>query len=45
MEVFQWQAIKLNDSNYDGEFFYALRSTGTVCRPSCPSRTPNKKNI
>lgn len=45
MEAYQWNAIHLNDSSYDGEFYYALRSTGTFCRPSCPSRIPNKRNV
>ncbi|HEO8420407.1 bifunctional transcriptional activator/DNA repair enzyme AdaA [Niallia circulans] len=45
MESYQWEAIHLNDPTYDGEFYYALKSTGTFCRPSCPSRTPNKKNV
>jgi AraC family transcriptional regulator of adaptative response / methylphosphotriester-DNA alkyltransferase methyltransferase len=45
MEPFQWEAIQLNDSTYDWKFFYALKSTGIFCRPSCPSRTPNKKNV
>jgi len=41
----QWQAIQNRDSAYDELFLYALTSTGTVCRPSCPSRTPNPKNV
>ncbi|MFD1174526.1 bifunctional transcriptional activator/DNA repair enzyme AdaA [Oceanobacillus picturae] len=45
MENLQWKAIKFNDSSYDGQFFYALKSTGTFCRPSCPSRLPNKNNV
>jgi len=45
VEPYQWDAIHLNDSTYDGDFYYALKSTGTFCRPSCPSRTPNKKNV
>ena len=41
----QWLAIKNCDKAYDGQFFYALKSTKIVCRPSCPARTPNPKNI
>lgn len=41
----QWLAIKNCDENYDGIFFYALKSTKTVCRPSCKARTPNPKNV
>lgn len=41
----QWLAIKDCDKKYDGVFFYALKTTKTVCRPSCTARTPNPKNI
>jgi len=41
----QWLAIKNCDKSYDGKFFYALKSTKTVCKPSCNARTPNPKNI
>ncbi len=41
----QWEAIKNCDKKYDGIFFYALKSTKTVCRPSCTARTPNPKNV
>ncbi|WP_158734669.1 bifunctional transcriptional activator/DNA repair enzyme AdaA [Alteribacillus sp. YIM 98480] len=33
------------DDAYDGLFFYAVKTTGIVCRPSCKSRRPNKINI
>jgi AraC family transcriptional regulator of adaptative response/methylated-DNA-[protein]-cysteine methyltransferase len=29
----------------DGAFVYAVRSTGVYCRPSCPSRRPNARQI
>lgn len=40
-----WQAILTNDASYDGQFFYAVTTTGIFCRPSCKSRPPNKKNV
>lgn len=40
-----WQAIIHNDSSYDDKFFYAVKTTGIFCRPSCKSRTPNKNNV
>ncbi|MGZ7151766.1 bifunctional transcriptional activator/DNA repair enzyme AdaA [Bacillus sp. BC08] len=40
-----WQAIIHNDSSYDSKFFYAVKSTGIFCRPSCKSRIPNKNNV
>ncbi|QKY71366.1 bifunctional transcriptional activator/DNA repair enzyme AdaA [Lentibacillus sp. CBA3610] len=33
------------DHSYDGVFFYAVKTTGIFCRPSCKSRCPNKENI
>ena len=40
-----WQAIIHNDSSYDSKFFYAVKSTGIFCRPSCKSRIPNRNTI
>ncbi|GAB6616442.1 MULTISPECIES: bifunctional transcriptional activator/DNA repair enzyme AdaA [Bacillus] len=40
-----WQAIIHNDSSYDSKFFYAVKSTGIFCRPSCKSRIPNRNNV
>ncbi|WP_281170152.1 bifunctional transcriptional activator/DNA repair enzyme AdaA [Paenibacillus pinihumi] len=41
----QWQAVSTNDASYDGTFFYAVRTTGIFCRPSCKSRLPKRENI
>lgn len=41
----KWQAILNNDASYDGQFFYAVKTTGIFCRPSCKSRPPKKENI
>ncbi|MFB4165007.1 Ada metal-binding domain-containing protein [Alteribacillus sp. JSM 102045] len=37
--------VHASDGAYDGLFFYAVKTTGIVCRPSCKSRRPNKENI
>ncbi len=29
----------------DGIFYYAVRTTGVYCRPSCPSRRPRPENV
>jgi AraC family transcriptional regulator of adaptative response/methylated-DNA-[protein]-cysteine methyltransferase len=29
----------------DGDFVYAVRSTGVYCRPSCPARKPQRKHV
>jgi len=41
----RWNAIVGNDPAYDGEFFYAVKTTGIFCRPSCKSRPPKMENI
>ncbi|MBD0383782.1 bifunctional transcriptional activator/DNA repair enzyme AdaA [Paenibacillus sedimenti] len=40
-----WKAIVENDSRYDGKFFYAVKTTGIFCRPSCKSKLPNKEHV
>ena len=39
------QAIFNHDSRYDGKFWYGVKSTGVVCKPSCSAKTPLVKNI
>ncbi len=41
----QWNAIETNDASYDGVFFYALKTTRIVCRPSCPAKACKPKNV
>lgn len=40
-----WQAVVDRNSNFDGKFFYAVRSTGIYCRPTCPSRRPHPQHV
>ena len=35
-----WTAVLTRDASFDGQFVYAVRSTGVYCKPSCPSRRP-----
>ena len=44
-EINYWEAIQSRDAAFDGVFFYAVKSTGIYCRPSCPSRKPLRENI
>ena len=44
-EINYWQAVQARDADFDGVFFYGVRSTGIYCRPSCPSRKPLRKNV
>ena len=41
----QWQAVKQRDASLDGQFVYAVHSTGVYCRPSCPSRKPKREHV
>jgi len=40
----RWNAVVGRDSHYDGEFVFAVSSTGVYCRPSCPARRPRREN-
>jgi AraC family transcriptional regulator of adaptative response/methylated-DNA-[protein]-cysteine methyltransferase len=40
-----WQQVLAHDRSADGQFVYAVKSTGVYCRPSCPSRRPERKNV
>ncbi|MBV8207387.1 MAG: methylated-DNA--[protein]-cysteine S-methyltransferase [Acidobacteria bacterium] len=41
----EWAAVLNRDRSLDGEFYYAVRTTGVYCRPSCPSRMPARRNV
>lgn len=40
-----WQAVSERDVRYNGQFVYAVASTGIYCRPSCPSRRPRRDQV
>jgi AraC family transcriptional regulator of adaptative response/methylated-DNA-[protein]-cysteine methyltransferase len=40
-----WQQVLGRDASADGQFVYAVKSTGIYCKPSCPSRRPERKNV
>lgn len=40
-----WQALCERDAHFDGQFVFAVRSTGIYCRPSCPARRPRRDNV
>ena len=40
-----WDAVLARDAGYDGEFFFAVSSTGVYCRPSCPAKRPRRENV
>jgi AraC family transcriptional regulator of adaptative response/methylated-DNA-[protein]-cysteine methyltransferase len=41
----RWARILARDRAADGTFWYSVLTTGVYCRPSCPSRTANPKNV
>ncbi len=41
----RWSAVQRRDAGHDGQFVFAVRTTGVYCRPSCPSRRPNRANV
>lgn len=38
-------AVQSKDPRFDGWFVTAVTSTGIYCRPSCPARTPQRRNV
>jgi len=40
-----WDAVVARDPARDGEFVFAVSSTGVYCRPSCPARRPRRENV
>lgn len=41
----RWQAVRSRDRAADGNFVFAVRTTGVYCRPSCTSRPPRRENV
>jgi len=41
----RWARIVARDKSADGEFWYSVTTTGVYCRPSCPSRRANPRNV
>lgn len=41
----RWAAVTARNSGADGQFVYAVKTTGVYCRPSCPSRRAKPDNV
>jgi AraC family transcriptional regulator of adaptative response/methylated-DNA-[protein]-cysteine methyltransferase len=41
----RWAQVVARDRSADGRFWYSVATTGIYCRPSCPSRAANPKNV
>ncbi|WP_232677909.1 AlkA N-terminal domain-containing protein [Nocardioides sp. R-C-SC26] len=40
-----YRAASSRDRRFDGMFYVGVTSTGIYCRPSCPARTPARRNM
>jgi len=41
----RWNAVLARDASRDGDFVFAVSSTGVYCRPSCAARRPRRENV
>ena len=41
----RWAAVLGRDPSFDGHFYYAVRTTGIYCRPSCPAKRPARDHV
>jgi AraC family transcriptional regulator of adaptative response/methylated-DNA-[protein]-cysteine methyltransferase len=41
----RWASVVARDPASDGKFYYAVKTTGVYCRPSCAARTPRPENV
>lgn len=41
----RYEAVCSRDARFDGDFFFAVATTGIYCRPSCPATTPKRVNV
>jgi AraC family transcriptional regulator of adaptative response/methylated-DNA-[protein]-cysteine methyltransferase len=44
-EAARWAAVQARDAQADGSFYYAVKTTGVYCRPSCGSRPAKRENV
>ena len=41
----RWEAVVRRDRTADGAFYYAVRTTGVYCRPSCAARLARREHV
>lgn len=44
-EAERWSAVLARDARADDVFYYAVRTTGVYCRPSCAARPAKRANV
>ena len=40
-----YQALVNKDSQFEGIFYAAIKTTGIFCRPTCTARKPKPENV
>ena len=44
--MIEFSTARINkDKNYDGRFFFGVKTTGIFCRPSCPAPVAKEENV
>jgi len=41
----KWEAVRSRNRSFDGDFVFAVRSTGVYCNPSCPAKRPAMRQV
>lgn len=41
----RWPTVLARDPRADGQFYFAVATTGVYCRPSCAARLPRPENV
>lgn len=41
----RWGIVQTKNREFDGAFYFGVKTTGVFCRPSCASRTPKPGNV
>ncbi|MDK2563712.1 Ada metal-binding domain-containing protein [Romboutsia sedimentorum] len=41
----KWKSVIENNTDSDGKFFYAVKTTNIFCKPSCKSKVPLRSNV
>ena len=45
IDAARWASVQARDKEADGQFTYAVKTTGVFCRPSCPAKPAKRKNV
>lgn len=45
MTDWRWRAVNSKNREFDGVFYFGVRTTGVFCRPSCSSKSAKRENV